>query len=74
MNKDNQHKRIWRYIDTHDAGITPMDAFIDLQITKLATRVSEMIRLGYPIEKIPESRVNALGETVRYTRYRKAAA
>jgi hypothetical protein len=72
--KDNQHAKIWRYIDSHDAGITPMDAFIDLNITKLSTRVSEMIRMGYPIEKIPESRINAAGETVRYMRYRKAAA
>lgn len=74
MSKDNQHVKIWRYIDSHIDGITPMDAFVHLNITKLATRVSEMIRMGYPIEKIPESRVNAAGETVRYTRYRKAAA
>lgn len=74
MIRDNQHTRIWKYIDSHEAGITPMDAFIDLNITKLATRISEMIRLGYPIEKTPESRVNAAGETVRYMRYRKAAA
>lgn len=73
MGRDTQHLKIWRYIDTHKAGITPMDAFVDLNITKLATRISEMIRLGYPIEKIPETRVNAAGETVRYTRYRKAA-
>jgi hypothetical protein len=50
-----------------------MDAFIDLNITKLATRISEMIRMGYPIDKIPESRINAVGDTVRYMRYRKAA-
>lgn len=73
MNRDNQHAKIWRYIDSRPSGITPMDAFIDLNITKLATRIGEMIRLGYKIEKIPESRVNALGETVRYMRYRKAA-
>ena len=73
MIRDNQHTRIWKYIDSHESGITPMDAFLDLNITKLSTRISEMIRLGYPIEKIPESRVNSLGETVRYMRYRKAA-
>ena len=73
--KDNQHAKIWRYLEQHPrTGITPMDAFLYLDITKLATRVSEMIREGYPIEKIPESRGNAAGETVRYMRYRKAAA
>ena len=72
--KDSQHLKIWRYIESHKNGITPMDAFVDLNITKLATRISEMIRMGYPIDKVPESRINAAGETVRYMRYRKAAA
>ena len=74
MKRENQHRRIWRYIDVHEEGITPMEAFSELFITKLSTRVGEMIRLGYPIEKVPESRVNSLGETVHYMRYRKAAA
>ena len=70
----NQYKKIEQYLQEHPAGITPMDAFIDLGITKLSTRIGEMIRNGYRVEKIPESRVNALGEVKRYMRYRKAAA
>ena len=69
----SQREKILRYLDTHPTGITPMDAFIDLGITKLATRISEMIRDGHRIEKVPEIRVTALGETKRYMRYRKAA-
>jgi hypothetical protein len=70
-----QHGKILQYLNDHPAGITPMDAFIDLGITKLATRISELIRMGYTdIEKVPEIRINALGETKRYMRYRKAAA
>ena len=71
--KDTQHAKIWRYIESHQNGITPMDAFIDLGVTKLATRISEMIRMGYPIDKEPESRINAAGDHIRYMRYRKAA-
>ena len=69
----SQYEKILRYLETHPTGITPMDAFLDLGITKLATRISEMIRNGYRFDKIPESRVNALGETKRYMRYRRAA-
>ena len=69
-----QYDKILKYLDCHSSGITPMDAFLDLGITKLATRISELIRRGYKFEKIPERRVNALGETKRYMRYRKAAA
>lgn len=69
-----QHGKILQYLNDHPSGITPMDAFIDLGITKLATRISELIRMGYDdIEKIPETRINAYGETKRYMRYRKAA-
>ena len=69
-----QHGKILKYLNDHPAGITPMDAFIDLGITKLSTRIGELIRMGYDdIEKIPEARVNAYGEKKRYMRYRKAA-
>ena len=49
----NQREKIVKYMQ--DFGkITPMDAFIDLGITKLATRVSELIRDGMPIIKEPQ--------------------
>lgn len=41
----DQHKRIASYIDEF-GSITPIEAFQDLGITKLATRVSEMKRAG----------------------------
>lgn len=64
----SQHDRILRYIKTF-GSITPMDAFQDLGITKLATRVSEMIRDGIPIEKTPEKSKNRFGDPVSYVRY-----
>lgn len=47
-----------------------MQAFTDLGITKLATRVSEMIRDGEPIIKEPQTRKRADGSVVRYMSYR----
>lgn len=46
-----------------------MEAFIDLGITKLATRVSEMIRDGYSITKKREKSKNRYGAKVTYMRY-----
>lgn len=63
-----QHDRILQYI--RDFGsITPMQAFMDLGITKLSTRVGEMIRWGVPIEKEMIKAKNRYGEPVSYMRY-----
>ena len=64
-----QHELILDYIRTQGA-ITPMQAFNDLGITKLATRVSEMIRLGVPIKKEPQSYKLADGTVMRFMQYR----
>ena len=67
--------KILRYMETHPEGITPYEAFTELRITKLSTRIGELIQMGYhDIEKIPEVKKNAYGETVRYMRYRRVAA
>lgn len=67
----NQHKAIMDYLEAH-GSITPMQAFSDLGITKLATRVSELIRKGQKIVKIPTIGVNRYGESVRFMTYKKA--
>lgn len=67
-----QHERILKYLDDF-GSITPMEAFSDLGITKLATRISEMIRMGYQFEKSMESSRNRYGQTVHYMRYARAA-
>lgn len=64
-----QRERILKYL--HDYGsITPIDAFNDLGITKLATQISYMIRDGYNIEKQLEKSKNRYGEPCHYMRYR----
>lgn len=64
----SQHTRILRYMETHK-GISPMEAFSELGITKLATRIGEMIRSGVGIVKIWEEGTDRYGEPVRYRRY-----
>lgn len=64
----NQREQILKYMDDF-GSITPMDAFSDLGITKLATRVSELIRDGHEITKTPEHSKNRYGKPVRYMRY-----
>ena len=63
-----QRQRIIEYMNKY-GSITPLDAFRDLGITKLATQVSYMIRDGYSIEKSYEKSKNRFGETCHYMRY-----
>lgn len=66
-----QCERISRYLDDF-GSITQFEAFNDLGIMRLASRISEMIRKGQQIEKIQEKHVNRYGEAVYCTRYKKA--
>lgn len=63
-----QAKRIIEYIKRF-GSITPMDACMDLGITKLATRVSEMKKDGIIFEQKLEKGVNRWGEPTRFMRY-----
>ena len=67
-----QHERILQYIDRY-GSITPMDAFFDLGITKLATRIGEICRMGHKIDKSVEFTHNRYGQKVHYMRYRRQA-
>ena len=63
-----QREQILEYI-TEFGSITPMQAFYDLGITKLATRISEMRKDGmaFKIEMI--STKSRYGKPVHYCRY-----
>ena len=67
-----QHKAIL-YLIIIRGSITPMDAFNELNITKLATRISEMKKIGVRFEQTYESRTNLLGHKSYYMRYWRAA-
>lgn len=63
-----QGERILKYID-EKGSITPFEAFTELGITKLATRVSELRKAGEPITKKYVSGVNRFGEKIQYMEY-----
>lgn len=65
-----QCERILKYID-EKGSITPFEAFTELGITKLATRVSELLRSGEKIQKKMVSGTNRFGEKIQYMEYRR---
>lgn len=67
----NQYQRIIRYINDF-GSITARDAFSDLGITKLSTRIGEMERKGMiRVVRKTEKSNNRYGEPCQYTRYYK---
>ena len=66
----SQHDLILQYMDDF-GSISPMEAFNDLGVTKLSTRISEMSRGGKVFKKKMESSKNRYGKPVRNMRYWK---
>lgn len=66
--KKTQREQIIDFMKKY-GSITPMDAFMELGCTKLATRISEMIRDGVKIRKTPVKSVTRTGRKVIYMRY-----
>lgn len=64
----NQRELILQYIADF-GSITPMQAFADLGITKLATRVSEMRRDGIAIKIDTIKSINRYGKAVSFAKY-----
>lgn len=60
--------KILKYIDRF-GSITTMDAFADLGVTRLASRVWDIRQLGFGIKSEVESGVNRFDEAVSYNRY-----
>jgi len=64
-----QAHMILAYMNRH-GSISQIEATEDLGITKLSTRVSEMVRAGVKgINKVFEESNNRWGQPVRYMRY-----
>lgn len=63
-----QCDRIIEYIKTF-GSISPLEAFRDLGITKLATRISEMRKTGMEFEQEYMKSKNRFGEDVYFMRY-----
>ena len=64
----NQHDRVLQ--DMKECGsITSLDAYRDLGITKLTTRISEMRKMGIGIIGTPEIVENRYGDKCHIHRY-----
>lgn len=63
-----QHTLIIEYMREH-GSITTYEAYEQLGITKLTTRISELYAAGFDIRQRSESGLNRYGKTVTYNRY-----
>lgn len=63
-----QHDAIIAYMREH-SSITTYEAFEQLGITKLTTRISELRRAGFKIKSQVYSGLNRYGKPVTYNRY-----
>lgn len=63
-----QKQRILKYLNDF-GSITPMQAFHDLGITKLATRISEMKKDGYTFHTETVKAKNRYGESTHFAKY-----
>ena len=67
--KKTQRERVVDYI-AEFGSITALEAIRDIGCYRLASRVSELRKLGYPIITEPEKVLNRYGGTSRIARYR----
>lgn len=68
MDKIKQRDQIVAYLKTHSAA-TVRDLFA-LNINSPTKRISELVKMGYPIEKEMVTRQNSQGMTKRFMVYR----
>ena len=68
QHKPTQNQRILDYIEEF-GSITQLDALRDLGVMRLASRISDLKRLGYPIVRTNETVKNRFGEKVSIRRY-----
>lgn len=64
----NQCQRVLRWMEDF-GSITTYDAFNELDITRLPSRICDLRKDGYPIGGKTETRKNRYGETKHYKRY-----
>jgi len=67
---ENQRNRIKTILDD-GRSLNPLEAFNEVGTMKLASRISELIADGYPIQKEWIEVTNRFGESVKVRKYRK---
>ena len=66
--KINQRDSIIEYLQFHGRA-TVRDMVIALNINSPTKRISELIRMGYPIKKVWAHKTNSKGENKRFMLY-----
>lgn len=66
--KPTQNERILRYINEF-GSITQLEALKDLGVMRLASRISDLRKQGYPISSTVETVKNRYGEPCYIKRY-----
>lgn len=69
MAKATQAERVLNYIEEF-GSITQLEALKDLGVMRLASRISDLKKLGYPIISNIEAVQNRYGENCYIKRYR----
>lgn len=64
-----QCERIIDYINDW-GSITTRDAFIDLGVARLASRIYDLEKQGYKFERTTKVTLNRYGEKTHYTEYK----
>ena len=65
----NQCDRILRHLKDN-GSITSLEAMQEYGIMRLASRITDLERKGYPIQSETVSGINRYGETTYYSKYR----
>ena len=64
-----QNERIIRHLNDY-GSITSLEAMTEYGIMRLASRINDLKKLGYPIIGEIETGKNRYGELTRFSRYR----
>lgn len=63
-----QNERVYNYIKDF-GSITQAQAFNDLGVYRLASRISDLKRMGVPIKTVRKQGMNRYGDTVYFAEY-----
>lgn len=69
MSKATQCDLVLMFL-TENGSITPMEALDEFGCMRLASRISDLKKAGYPIIKEMVTKKNRYGETIRFAKYR----
>ena len=65
-----QTQRVLRFIE-ENGSITTLQAFSELGITRLASRIHDLKKMGYSFSRNTVTAKNRYGESVRFVAYRR---